>query len=100
MTLRQAAATSMHEYLVRLEGAQHKERERWELARWICWHQMRLSPNIPKHSTSSTPKAFCRFPWEAPSDEELKAKAEEYRITEEEIEELNKIFASLDGAQQ
>ena len=70
------------------------------MARWMAWQNMMLSPNIKPVNKPKTPIAFCRFPWEEPVEDELKRKAEEYRVTEEEIAELNRIFAEVEAAQK
>lgn len=70
------------------------------MARWIAWQNMLLSPNIKPVNKPRTPTAFCRFPWEEAEDEELKRKAKEYRVTPEEIAELNRIFAEVEAAQK
>lgn len=97
MTEREAALTSYPEYLLRLNGKIEKDREKWELARWICWQQMLLSPNIKPGHKPNTAKGYCTFPWERETAEELKQKAAECRITPEQEAELNEIIKILDA---
>ena len=70
------------------------------MARWIAWQNMMLSPHIKPVNKPKTPTAFCRFPWDEPEGDELKRKAEQYRVTPEEIAELNRIFAEVEAAQK
>lgn len=98
LTEEQAAFTSWHEYQLRLEGKSKELQERWSLARWICWQQHLLSPHIKQGKKARTPQAFCRFPWEESEEEEIKRKAEEYRITPEQEAELNRIMAEWEAS--
>lgn len=63
----------------------------------MAWQEVLLSPNIKPYNKPKTPQAFCRFPWEESQDDELKRKAEQYRITPEEEAELNRIFKEIEG---
>jgi len=58
---------------------------------------MLLSPNIKPGNKPKTPQSFCRFPWETPEAEELRKKAEQYRVTPEEEEALNKILTEWEA---
>ena len=98
MTERQAALTGYHEYELRLKGFERQMQERWTVARWICWQQHLLSPNIKPGNKAKTAQAFCRFPWEQSEAEELAEKAKFYRITPEEEAELNRIMAEYEAA--
>ena len=71
MTEEQAARTSWREYDLRRRGLEKAQQEEWE---------------------------FLRFPWEEPESEELKRKAEEYRVSPEEAAELNRIFQEIEAA--
>lgn len=100
MTERQAALTSWHEYTLRVKGAEQEAQERWNVARWICWQNMLLSPYVKKHNKPSSPQGYCRFPWEQSSDEELAQKAREFRITDEETAELNRIIKEWEAGKK
>ena len=73
-------------------------KERWTLARWICWQQHLLSPHIKPGKKAKTAQDFCRFPWEESSEEELKRKAAMYKITPGEEAELNRIIAEWEAS--
>ena len=62
------------------------------------WQEVLLSPNIKRFDKPKTAQAFCRFPWEESADDELKKKAEQYKITPEEEAELNKIFKKWEAS--
>ena len=66
----------------------------------MAWQNMMLSPNIKPVNKPKSPMAFCRFPWEEPEDDEIRRKAEKYRVTDEEIAELNRIFAEVEAAKK
>ena len=91
MTEKQAALTSFHEYILRFEGAEKKERSKWERLRWLEWHQTLLSPYIKPANKPSSPQAFMRFGWEKAKE----IKPEDCVVTPEQIEKLNAIAAQL-----
>lgn len=97
MTERQAALTGWREYELRRKGLEQARREKWERIRWAAWQNVLLSPNIKGPSKPRTPRAFWRFPWEEPADEELRRKAADYRVSPEEAEELDRIFRELEN---
>lgn len=68
------------------------------VARWMVWQIMRLSPYIKPVDKPNSPKSFWPFPWEQPDDDELKRKAEMYRITPEEEAELNRILMEWEAS--
>lgn len=65
----------------------------------MMWQEILLSPNIKQGHKPKSPQAFCRFPWEPSEAEELKQKAEAYKITPEEEAELNRIIAEWEASQ-
>lgn len=69
--------------------------ERWEIARWMAWQN--ALPNFERARRPRTPQAYWRFPWEQPSEDELREKAEQYRVSAEEAAELNRIFAEIEN---
>lgn len=97
MTEEQAARTGFREFLLRRKGKEEEQRERWTIARWMCWQDVLLSPNIKQGSKPRTPTAFCRFPWEQGEAEEMEEKAKAFRITPEQEAELNRIMADFDA---
>ena len=97
MTEEQAARTGFHEFTLRWKGKEQEQRERWTIARWMCWQDVLLSPNIKPGSKPRTPQAFCRFPWEKSEKEEIEEKARAFRLTPEQEAELNKIMAEFDA---
>lgn len=96
MTEQQAALTSYPEYRIRLEAKMKREQEKWELARWILWQQMLMSPNIKPANKPKTAKGYCKFPWENESQEQIMQKAQQCKITPEQEAELNEIIKILD----
>ena len=64
----------------------------------MMWQEMLLSPNIKQGHKPRTPQKFCRFPWEQSEADELKQKAEQYRITPEEEAELNRIMQEFEAS--
>ena len=99
MTELQAARTGMYEYQIRLDGKNEEQQEKWNVARWIAWQGMLMSPYIKPHNKPNSPQAFCRFPWERPEKEEIVEKAKQYRVTEEEEAALNKILMEWEASQ-
>ncbi len=63
----------------------------------MMWQEMLLSPNIKPGSKPRTPQSFCRFPWEQPDAEALAEKAKEYRVTPEQVAELNRIMTEWEA---
>lgn len=69
MTQAQAARTSLTELRHLIAGHDRELQERWEIARWMRWHALQLSPDIRPFNKPHTPKAMMRFPWEEPDAE-------------------------------
>ena len=67
--------------------------QNWEIARWMAWQQVLLSPDIKPAQKPHTPKAFMTFPWEKPDAGEIERMKEDSVVTESEAIELTKIFA-------
>jgi hypothetical protein len=61
MTQRQAALTSVGEYLQRREGFEKSQQLEWERCRWMAWSI--FSPFISKNRPR-TPQQWVKFPWE------------------------------------
>lgn len=93
---REAALTSFNEYRLLLEGFEARQRERWELARWVCFNIYSQNPYI-KPPKAQTVQAYIRFPWEKMSAEEANAMKESCHVTPEEQAELDKIFKEVFG---
>lgn len=62
----------------------------------MAWQNLLLSPNIKPANKPKTPQAFYRFAWEQPTEDELRKKVQEYTVTPQEIEGLNRIFAEIE----
>ena len=84
MTQRQAAMTSVGEYLQRREGYEKQQQLEWERCRWMAWSI--FSPFVGKNRPR-TPAQWVKFPWE-----QSKAIAPMVEIKESEIVTLNDIF--------
>lgn len=83
MTHRQAAWTSVGEYLQRREGYDKRQQLEWERSRWMAWAI--FSPFVGKNRPK-TPMQWVKFPWEhQPAGPMVK-------ITEYDINTLNNIF--------
>lgn len=89
MTQKQAALTSMGEYLQRANGLEQERREAWELTRWQIFHQYRLSPFI-KHPPQKVTDVVT-FPWEK-TDKSRQITRKRARVTAAESEALSAIF--------
>lgn len=86
-TITQSALTSLKEYELLLEGHSRKEQEEWERVRWEVFMAWAISPNLKRRPRS--PHDLIRFPWEKEDSTEVK---EVEPLTENEIEQLSKIF--------
>ena len=84
----------MHEYLLRSDGFTRAQQRDYEHMRWLVWQMM--MPHFKKGHIPGSPRAFLRFGWEEMSEEEAAEKVEACKITEEEVAELNRIFAEHD----
>lgn len=83
MTQRQAALTSVGEYLQRREAFEKQQQLEWERCRWMA-HSI-FSPFLGKNKPR-TPQQWVKFPWER------KQTAPMIEITETQVEALNNIF--------
>lgn len=61
-SIEEVYTTSLLEFEAVGMAQQEQSRERWEIARWLSFNQMSMSPFIKQKPTSA--RAFCRFPWE------------------------------------
>lgn len=68
------------------------------IARWMMWQEQLMSPYIKEGHKAKTAQAFCRFPWEETEEEEMKRKAEQYKVTPQEEAELNRIIAQWEAS--
>lgn len=85
--LKEAALTSYHEFELLFEGFSHREQEKWERTRWQVFMEWTISPNLKRRPR--TPQDVIRFPWEKDKLAEVK---DIEPLTEEEIQQLSKIF--------
>ena len=93
MTQAQAACTGMTEYRQRLKGWVEDQHERWELTRWLAWHQYNLSPFLKKGQRPKTPKDVQTFPWEEGAKKPTKRQArKKAKITDTERAALDAIM--------
>lgn len=86
-TLKEAAMTSLEEYELRVEGFNRGKQEKWEEMRWQVFMEWSISPNLKRKP--HTPQDVIRFPWEKEKVAEVKGYEP---LTENEIQELSKIF--------
>jgi len=94
LTEHQAAMTTLHEYRLRFEGFDRQRRFEWEQTRWKVWQLM--TPHYKKGQAPKTPQAFMRFPWEKMTEEEVRKHVEDCHVTQEQADELNRIFAEIE----
>lgn len=94
-TEREAALTGFHEYVRLREGKERELQERYEVARWVCYNMMQLSPNIKPYNKPKSVEAYARFPWERPTVDEAEAMKGKCGVSEAEAEILNKIFDEI-----
>lgn len=92
MTQAQAARTSLAELRHRIDAHNRELQEQWEIARWMRWHAVQLSPDIHSYNKPRTPLAMMRFPWEKP---EVEMKPQACRVTEDEAVGLEQIVADF-----
>lgn len=83
MTQRQAALTSVGEYLQRRDGYEKAQQLEWERCRWMAWGI--FSPFVGKNRPR-TPQQWVRFPWECGQSAPM------IRISESDEMTLNDIF--------
>lgn len=83
MTQRQAALTSVGEYLQRRDGYEKQQQLEWERCRWMAWGI--FSPFVGKNRPR-TPMQWVKFPWEYNQPTSM------VEITESDEKTLNDIF--------
>jgi hypothetical protein len=89
----QAARTSALEIQQLIAAKNREMQDRWELARWMRWHDVMYNPYVKQGHRPATPQAMMRFPWEAPEREITK---EDCHVTPEEVAALTRIFEERD----
>lgn len=94
-TEREAALTGYHEYVRLREGKERELQEQYEIARWVCFNIMALSPNIKPYNKPKTLQAYARFPWERMTVEEAEEAKAKCGVTDEEAAKLNQIFDEI-----
>lgn len=87
MTQRQAAWTSVGEFLQRKEGYEKIQQLEWERQRWLAWSI--ITPFLGKNKPR-TPQQFARFPWESVEAHKMIA------IDESQITALNEIYKQFE----
>lgn len=84
MSQRQAALTSVGEYLQRREAYERQQQLEWERCRWMAYSI--FSPFLGKNKPR-TPMQWVKFPWE-----QKMQTAQMVTINESQIKALNDIF--------
>ena len=92
MSQAQAARTSLAEIRHLVEGHNRGVQEMWEIARWMRWHAVQLSPDIKPFNKPHSPRLMMRFPWEEPEQE---ITPQDCHVTEEEARVLEAIMEDL-----
>lgn len=83
MTQRQAAMTSVGEYLQRREAFERLQQIEWERSRWMAWSI--FTPFVGKKAPKS-PVLWVRFPWEEKKSTPM------VHIDDSQLSALNNIF--------
>ena len=91
MTQRQAALTSVGEYMQRREGYERQQQLEWERDRWLAWSI--FSPFVGKNRPK-TPQQWVKFPWESSQPTHM------IEITESDCMTLNDIFKDFQSKKQ
>lgn len=91
MTQRQAALTSVGEYMQRREGYERQQQLEWERDRWLAWSI--FSPFVGKNRPK-TPQQWVKFPWERSQSTPM------IEITESDCMTLNDIFKDFQSKKQ
>lgn len=89
-TIKEAGFTTAREIRYLYESWTRKERQKWEIARWRSFMDMRLSPYIKPHNKPDSPDKWLRFDWEQDKAVEA-AKEGAYSLTDAEITILEQI---------
>lgn len=92
MTQRQAAWTSVGEFLQRKEGYEKIQQLEWERQRWLAWSI--ITPFLGKNKPR-TPQQFARFPWEKIEHKKMISISEQQASNLDEI--LNKFKRNKNG---
>lgn len=79
----------MDEYLALRKAFEENRRQAWEIARWEQFNQISISPYIKRSDKPRRVIDLVRFPW----DEENQEEQNVYRLTDEELQKLNKIMS-------
>lgn len=89
---RAAALTSRHEYDLLRQAWEERQRERYRLARWICW-QLNMA-HYKRGQAPRTPEQYYSFAWEdAERAEEIKSKIKTIgTATAEEAAQLDELI--------
>lgn len=93
---REAGLTTFREYMLLQEGKNEADKERMELARWVCFNIYAMNPYI-KGMKARNPRQYIRFPWEEMTAEEANAMKESCHVTPAEQAELDRIFKEVFG---
>lgn len=91
MTQRQAAWTSVGEYLQRREAYERQQQLEWERCRWMAYSI--FSPFVGKNKPR-TPMQWVKFPWE------YNEPASMIKINESQTKALNDIFIDFTNRQK
>lgn len=91
MTQRQAAWTSVGEYLQRRDAFDKEQQLEWERSRWMAYNI--ISPFLGK-SKPRTPSQWIKFPWETSDPAKM------VEITESQTMALNNIFNDFAARKQ
>lgn len=89
----EAGWVSVEEYMMLRDGLEKEQRERWEIARWQMFMVMQMHPMIKAQNKPKRVEDWVRFPWEA--EDKVKDVPERIGVTEEEVNELERIFNEL-----
>lgn len=74
------------------KGKERELQERWEIARWQMFTAMQMHPYMKAQNKPKKVEDWVRFPWEK---EQTHEPPTQVRVTEGEVNELERIFKEL-----
>jgi len=90
MSVQQAAKTSFPEFLLKKRGWEREQNRRWEMVRYMVFHQYSLSPFIKANAKPRRPSDLFKLPGDI--DETANITVEDCAMTAEMTAALNAIM--------
>ncbi len=86
----EAARLTIREVILLRKGKEREIQERWEIARWMAYMDMQMSPHFKPHTKAKRVQDFYPFAWEK-ENKQIRSN-EEVTLTEVERETITRIF--------